>query len=556
MKEKFLHGVTVTRILIASYCGLLVIVALIRYKEYQETRQAVVNIDAVSKKASQKQALLLSISQRYANDQKIISEYIHPGDVVVTNGVPPAVAATAAASDRFFATYQQLIRTKGEQQAFNELQLFHKATAQLNDSFLLAVAGNTSVDAYPHFAKKKIDANARFHAAVHKLQHLVSEESQVDIAGASQQIIVLARRKELGSYVVIFLMLVLGLAIGNALKKLRRTENKYRLLFDNSALAKCLVDPTSFRILDVNNASLALYGYSRTELLQMTAFGLRRLEAQALEGVEAEFRKLVEAGSTFSAKATHYKKNNEQVEVDINAHSIFAGDKRVLLVTVQDITERERTEKRIAGAIIQTQEDERRKFGSDLHDNVGQILVSTQLYLSMAANKDYGDPEKFIAVTQKYLTMAIDETRNMSHSVFPAFLEEIPLQDAIDHLLEGMNPGGEMAFNFEYDSVFLTELFHPDLKLHFYRILQEQLKNIQKYSQATAVQIELRKSGNHISLQVADNGIGFDATTLRPGIGLLNMKKRAEILFGRFLLKTAPGEGCSVMVEVPVGEGR
>ncbi len=550
MKKYFLQRVTVTNLLIASYCGLLVIVALIRFREYQDTRQALSAIDAISKTTNQKQALLLHMSEGYAHAHENIPTAAATIDATGTAGSKRDLFS-APESDSILAAYQTLIRSDTEKQLFNELLRLQSTGRQAHDLVLPAYPGKNVAGAHSHNGNQQLQANPDFNTVVHKLQHLVGEASQQDIANASQGIISLARRREMGSYVVITLMLILGLAIGFALRKLRRTENKYRLLFDNSTSAKFLVDPNGFRILDLNHAAVALYGYSRKELLQMKAFDLRRVDDEMLESLESEFQQYIKAGSAFSAQAKHYKKNNETIDVEISSNSIFAGDKPVLLVTIRDITEQEKTEKRVAGAIIQTQEDERRKFGSDLHDNVGQLLVSTQLYLGMAANKDYGDPAPFIATTQKYLTIAIDETRNLSHNVFPAFLEEIPLHDAINHLLEGMNPGGELDLRFEYDDAFTTEQLPHDLRLHLYRILQEQLKNIQKYAQATAVQIELRKAARRISLRVSDDGIGFDATKARMGIGLLNMKKRAEMLNGKLLLKTAPGQGCTIIVDIP-----
>jgi PAS domain S-box-containing protein len=552
-KVKFLHSVTVSKLLIASYCGLLIFVALVRFNEYKQTREAARKINAISKTANQKLEQLVSISQGYANEQKIISRYIHIICKTRTQGHNYIAGLAVPVNNNNLSAYQKSIRTDIERKTFDQLLLFDEVTRQVNDSLLiLAAESNPPKQTLELLVEKKIDAYANFNGAVQQLLDLVSKESKLEIADTSKHIMVLARRKELSSYFVILLLLVLGLSIGNTLRKLRRTENKYRLLFDLSPLPKYIIDPADYRILCVNTATVKLYEYSREDLLKMTPFDLRRIKGNEQESFKAGLKIFSEAGNSFTGKARHYKKSGEPIEVEINSHTVFLGERKVILVTINDITEKEKMEKKITKAIIKTQEDERRELGSELHDNVGQILVSTQLYLNMIMKTGHDNKEKYLAEARKYLTMAINEIRDISHRVFPVFLEEISFPEAIHNLLEGMNPDGNLKIMFEYDSRLLTEFVNPDIKLNIYRIIQEQLKNIQKYSQATVINIELRTRDNRIHLKITDDGIGFDSNKIKPGIGLMNIKKRTELFSGKFLLETAPQKGCSITVEIPI----
>ncbi len=552
-KVKFLHSVTVSKLLIVSFCGLLIFVAAIRFIEYKQTREAAGKITAISKTANQKIEQLVSISGGYAAEQKIISGYIHIICKTRTQAHNYNAGLAVPVNKSTLSAYQKLIRTDIERKTFDQLLVFEEATRQVNDSLLkLAAESKPEKQTVEHFVEMKLDAYANFNAAIHRLLDIVSKESKLEIADTSKQIMVLARRKELSSYLVILLLLVLGLNIGNTLRKLRRTENKYRLLFDLSPLPKYILDPADYRILDANTAAVKLYGYSSEDLLKLTLFDLRRTKEKEQENFKSELKLFSEAGNSFAEKARHYKKNGEPVEVEINSHTIFLSERKVILVTINDITEKEKMEKKITGAIIKAQEDERRKLGSELHDNVGQILVSTQLSLSMVMKAEYDKKDKYLAETRKYLTMAINEIRGISHRVFPAFLEQISFPEAINNLLEGMNPGGNLRIIFEYDSHLLTEVIHADIKLNIYRILQEQLKNIQKYSKATEIRIELRTKDSRIRLKITDNGIGFDSNNIKPGIGLMNIKKRAELFSGKFVLETAFEKGCSITVEIPL----
>lgn len=553
MKGKFLHSISVGKLLIASYSGLLIFVALIRFIEYKRARETAAKINAISKTTNEKLEQLVSISRGYAMEQKTLLPYIHG---IHKKGIPVdnynAVLA-GQANKNTLSAYQKSIRSEMEQNTFDELLFFDEVTRKVNDSLLLlAVESDPQKQTQEQLVAKKIDAYAHFNAAIYQLLDHASKESDLEIADTSTAIMALAKRRELSSYFVILLLLLLGLSIGNTLRKLRRTENKYRLLFDLSPLPKYIINPTDYRILDANAAAIKLYGYSREDFLTITPFELRRIKSKELDKLKAELHIISEAGRSFTGKARHYKKSGEPIEVEINSHTIFLGDKNVILVTINDITEKEKMEKKITGAIIKTQEDERRKLGSELHDNVGQILACTQLYLGMVIKAGYDQREKYLAETQKYLAVAINEIRDISHRVFPVFLDEISFPDAIANLLEGMNPDRNLKILFEYDSCLLTQFINPDIKLNIYRILQEQLKNIHKYSKATEISIELGLKDNQIHLKITDNGIGFDSNKIKPGIGLMNIKKRAELFSGKFTLETAPQKGCSITIEIPI----
>ena len=85
-----------------------------------------------------------------------------------------------------------------------------------------------------------------------------------------------------------------------------------------------------------------------------------------------------------------------------------------------------------------------------------------------------------------------------------------------------------------------------------YRIVQEQLTNILKHAQASKVKILVRLTKKLIKLHVTDNGKGFDMLTSKDGIGLENIKRRAEMFSGKCKLKSSPGNGCELMVELPL----
>ncbi|HEY4150853.1 MAG TPA: sensor histidine kinase [Chitinophagaceae bacterium] len=209
-------------------------------------------------------------------------------------------------------------------------------------------------------------------------------------------------------------------------------------------------------------------------------------------------------------------------------------------------------QKRIAEAIIQAEEKERTKLGHELHDNVNQVLTTARLYLQMLKP----GTEKEIAIIEKtkaFLYDAINEIRNISREMVLPNLKGNPLTENIRHLLEDIENTGIFATSFSHKGTGKLEI--PEgKKLALFRILQEQLKNIIKHSQANNIVVRLCVSGNLVTLSIKDNGIGFNPSRKSSGIGLSNIYDRVSLYKGKTVLKTAQGEGCLLEVSIPLGE--
>jgi signal transduction histidine kinase len=85
-------------------------------------------------------------------------------------------------------------------------------------------------------------------------------------------------------------------------------------------------------------------------------------------------------------------------------------------------------------------------------------------------------------------------------------------------------------------------------KLMFYRIIQEQLTNVLKYSKATVVRIKMHACENALTLKIADNGVGFDTAKVEGGIGFSSLRRRVNQLGGAFQIESSVGNGCSIYV--------
>ena len=91
-----------------------------------------------------------------------------------------------------------------------------------------------------------------------------------------------------------------------------------------------------------------------------------------------------------------------------------------------------------------------------------------------------------------------------------------------------------------------------DMQLNLYRIVQEQLRNILKYAKADKISLHFFRENNSVVLKLADNGIGFNIENAKSGIGLGNMKRKAELFSGSFHINSSGGNGCTMTVNVPL----
>ena len=83
--------------------------------------------------------------------------------------------------------------------------------------------------------------------------------------------------------------------------------------------------------------------------------------------------------------------------------------------------------------------------------------------------------------------------------------------------------------------------------------MQEQVKNILNYSAANLIEVNVSLSDDILRMRTFDNGRGFDPETIKKGIGLANIKKRVDSFNGKFILNTAPLQGCEMIIEIPLG---
>ena len=332
------------------------------------------------------------------------------------------------------------------------------------------------------------------------------------------------------------------------------SELKFRNFFNLAPIPMWVIDPETFRFVLVNNAAVMHYGYTEMEFLSMTYMDIRGKQDLPTKEFLRKKGDCIGSGNNenYMSSFTHVKKCGEKINVEIYTSPIDINERQGILCVAIDVTERNEFENKITKAIIKTQEDERYEIGSELHDNVCQILAAAKMSLGMI--KPSLVPQAVQSYNKSYeaINLATNEIRNLSHRLAPAFFDDTKLEEAFKSLLKSFNITEAYKVSVYFDKSSKQRLISQDIKLNLYRILQEQMRNIVEHAHCSIIEVSVFIFDHHLHMRIADNGVGFNKNLVQYGIGMANMTRRAELFAGKLYVQSKKGEGCEVLVKIPV----
>jgi len=228
---------------------------------------------------------------------------------------------------------------------------------------------------------------------------------------------------------------------------------------------------------------------------------------------------------------------------------------KVNLALHNEMIEKKNIQQKMIEAVIQTEEKERKRLASDLHDGLGPVLSAISLYFQ--AYVDAPDLSNKDGIGKKLSTIindAIKDVSRISHNISPHILEKYGLIVALENFSEQIQVSEKIEFNLQL--CFMPRL-HINTELIIYRAITELINNTLKHAEATKIGLALNyaKEENVISINYSDNGKGFDIEkTLQnqSGMGMSNISNRVASLNGEIRYESREGEGMSVTISIPI----
>ncbi|WP_337873256.1 two-component regulator propeller domain-containing protein [Ignavibacterium sp.] len=197
--------------------------------------------------------------------------------------------------------------------------------------------------------------------------------------------------------------------------------------------------------------------------------------------------------------------------------------------------------------LIHSQEEERKRIASELHDSIGQDLLVIKNLALLNKKKD----DQFDEIS-KIAGDAIDDVRRISYNLHPHQIDRLGLTKAITSMFNNIKQISKINFEINIDNV--DGLFNKEKEINIFRIIQECANNIVKHSEAAEAKVKIKLSDNKLLLKISDNGKGFNIEVVKSesfGFGLRNLENRVSLLNGEMNIESTKN-GTEVNITLPI----
>ena len=225
---------------------------------------------------------------------------------------------------------------------------------------------------------------------------------------------------------------------------------------------------------------------------------------------------------------------------------------------LQRLAEGERRLRLISRSVVRVQEGERGRISRELHDEVGQALTALKMQIELAeqiAVREQSALSPRLAELRGMADRTLQEVRHISHLLRPQMLDELGLVPTLQWLVRTFRQRTGVEVELAHEG--LQDPLDAEVGTLVFRVVQEAMTNIARHARAASAQVRLRRRQGSLSLLVQDQGVGFDADRVLEseedrGFGIRGMRDRVRLFGGRFALRSSPGVGSTIDVEVPL----
>lgn len=339
--------------------------------------------------------------------------------------------------------------------------------------------------------------------------------------------------------------------IGDIFYSLRRSEKKFKILFNSSSDEIYMLD-YNCKFIEVNQVVCDILGYSKKELLDMH---LRDIKSPRYVKLIPSIVDEIKLKEQLIFESEHKTKDGRIIPVEIKSRVIDFNNEKTILSMARDITERKQIERKVLNAIIETEEKEKERFAKDIHDGLGTLLSSINIYVNMLKSTDMEEAERenILNYTKGLIDEAIQNAKEIANNLRPDVISRFGLITAIKTHCEMINKSGLVAINLNYGNDFSK--LDEDLEVTLYRVIKELLNNTLRHASADEVEINLQYENKLLTLDYYDNGIGFDVERAikkktHKGMGLSNIMSRIKAVDGTCKIFSDRGKGTTVIAKI------
>ena len=326
---------------------------------------------------------------------------------------------------------------------------------------------------------------------------------------------------------------------------LRESEERFRRLSEAAFEGIAVHDEDG--IIDVNDTLAAMFGYRRDEMI-----GKQPLKFVALEGRDSAS---VRRADWEPFELTCRRKDGSLFRAEVWQKGVRWGSRELLVTAIRDLSLRSQADEAIRAfsrRLVETQEAERQRIARELHDQTGQMLTGLKLLLQTAARLPAEDMRRTLAEAEGLVSDVMTHVHSMSLDLRPAILDDLGLLPALGRQFGQFTGQTSIDVNFRHSG--LDGRLTPEVELAAFRIVQEALTNVARHAGVSEVSVRLWVDSGTLYAHVEDRGIGFDphAAGARGHTGLAGMNERVLSLGGQLRVESAPGDGTSVLAELPI----
>lgn len=361
-----------------------------------------------------------------------------------------------------------------------------------------------------------------------------------------------------------------------ALDGVGENDTRFRAYFHLDLIGMAVTSPVKGWT-EVNDKLCDILGYPRHELVKKTWAELTYPDDLPAD-VEQFNRVLAGEIEGYSMEKRFVRKDGKVIDASIDVRCLRNEDNSVdqFVALIQDISNRKqaeqalhkahddlerrveertatlRSEKELLKQVFIEQERERKLIAFEIHDGIVQYATGALMLMEACisdCNHEDGPPSNMKTAAEQ-IRKIIEEGRRMMNGLRPLILDEEGLIAAIEHLtVEQDSEAMQITLEVKRD----FERIDPRLESCIYRVVQEAVTNAKRHSQTEKILVTLAHSADHIHVEIRDWGIGFDHDHGKRGPhGLFGMTERVQLLGGNLVIESAPGEGTSIKVDLPL----